>query len=340
MSEETAKVERIVRGGATMNPRENPRPKPVPLSEILMQFAIPCVRAPTLAVLLTKLLHPAYVRWTKAHLANGGTEISALVNVLSGIHVSIYLSMFAFFEIFGQTEWLNQYQLPRTPAQEPTFKMKLRVLIEFVISGFLNQFIIVPQGLKLFKWFGMPDALSPLPSALKMYTTFLMAYLFNSITFACAHRLFHHGPLYRMFHKKHHEFVGTVSIAAENAHPVETILANVGPTFGACLLLGAHPLILSVWLAWRLEETYEAHSGYCFYGSFLHSIGLTNSSSAAFHDFHHTENKGAFGSEFTDHFFGTMDRWIAIGRTEGYLKLAREQHARERLLREEQERSR
>lgn len=129
----------------------------------------------------------------------------------------------------------------------------------------------------------------------------------------------------------------TISIAAENAHPIEAIGANLVPSIGGCFLLGSHPLVFFVWLAWRLEQTYEAHSGYCFHGTFLHRIGLTNADSTAFHDFHHTENKGAFGSEFTDHFFGTMDRWIQVGRAEGYVKLAREQHAREKMAREEQQ---
>ena len=56
--------------------------------------------------------------------------------------------------------------------------------------------------------------------------------------------------------------------------------------------MGAHPLVFLVWLAWRLEETLEAHSGYCFAGSWLHKIGLTNSDQAAYHDHHHVVNRG------------------------------------------------
>ena len=102
------------------------------------------------------------------------------------------------------------------------------------------------------------------------------------------------------------------------------------------MIAGVHPLVLYIWLAYRLEETYEVHSGYCFHGTLLHKLGLTNADQAAFHDFHHTENKGAFGCELTDHLFGSMDRWIAVGRAEGYVKLAREQHARENALSKQQ----
>jgi len=78
--------------------------------------------------------------------------------------------------------------------------------------------------------------------------------------------------------------VGTVAIAAENAHPVEAVLSNALPSLGGCLLMGSHPAVFMTWLAWRLEETYEAHSGYCFRGSWLHSIGLTNADHAAYHE--------------------------------------------------------
>ena len=51
------------------------------------------------------------------------------------------------------------------------------------------------------------------------------------------------------------------------------------PTGAGALLAGCHPAIWLVWMSYRLCQTYEAHSGYCFYGSWLHSVGLTNSES-------------------------------------------------------------
>ena len=79
-------------------------------------------------------------------------------------------------------------------------------------------------------------------------------------------------------------------------------------------------MIWFVWIGVRLEEAYEGHSGYCFYGSWLHSIGLTNSEKAAYHDYHHTENHGNFGGpEYLDHLCGTHDGWLAQGGLEGYI---------------------
>jgi sterol desaturase/sphingolipid hydroxylase (fatty acid hydroxylase superfamily) len=48
--------------------------------------------------------------------------------------------------------------------------------------------------------------------------------------------------------------------------------------------------------ALRLQQTYEAHSGYCFAGTFLDRIGLAHSTDAAHHDYHHSVNRGNFGT--------------------------------------------
>ena len=184
---EAEKVERVVRGGATMFPRESPRPKPLELSEVMKGFLVPGIRGPLLAIMVTKACHPYYVRWLKSFLERGGTEAAAFANGITAVHTSIYLSMFAFFEIFGKYDWLHQYQLPRTPAQEPTFKMKMRVLFEFFVSTIWNHFFILPHAHSLFKRMGMPDGLSPLPSFLKMFGHFCFANIFNMIGFGLVH---------------------------------------------------------------------------------------------------------------------------------------------------------
>jgi sterol desaturase/sphingolipid hydroxylase (fatty acid hydroxylase superfamily) len=73
----------------------------------------------------------------------------------------------------------------------------------------------------------------------------------------------------RAFHKKHHEFVGTISIAAENAHPVENLIANFAPSLLFELTSGPHPFQFYTRLAWILSMTYETHSGFCFYGTYV-----------------------------------------------------------------------
>jgi len=156
---------------------------------------------------------------------------------------------------------------------------------------------------------------------LRLYVDFLMGTLFNEVAFYCAHRSLHSSSIYAKIHKQHHEWKGTVSYAAEHAHPVEQILANYIPTFGGCLLVGAHPWTFCVWVCERLRDTYEGHSGYAFdVHPVLDALNITNHTAAAEHDFHHTCNSGNFGPQWMDWLCGTMDAWAVSGREKEYLK--------------------
>lgn len=154
----------------------------------------------------------------------------------------------------------------------------------------------------------------------KAWQTFLVAIVLNDVGFYWTHRLLHHKSLYSRFHKQHHTYVGPVSFSAEHAHTLEILLSNHLPTMAGVLIMGAHPAVVLCWIAVRLQKTYEAHSGYCFYGSMMHTIGLANPEAAAWHDYHHTGNQGNYGALYLDWAFGTMDKWIELGGTEQYIR--------------------
>lgn len=102
------------------------------------------------------------------------------------------------------------------------------------------------------------------------------------------------------------------SIAAEYAHPVEQVLANFIPTFGGLALCGAHPLTFMLWIVIRILETVESHSGYHFrYSPFSFS---DYQGGADVHDFHHSVNKGNYGSftTFWDVVCGTDAAYKAL----------------------------
>jgi sterol desaturase/sphingolipid hydroxylase (fatty acid hydroxylase superfamily) len=82
--------------------------------------------------------------------------------------------------------------------------------------------------------------------------------------------------LYAGIHKQHHSFVGTISIAAEHAHPIEDALSAYLPFLAGVVLMGAHFHIVFVWFFVRLTEVYEAHSGYLFRGSLLDRVRVAH----------------------------------------------------------------
>lgn len=172
-----------------------------------------------------------------------------------------------------------------------------------------------PPGAELPRWGDAPWA-----AAADAWRVFFVAFLLNDWGFYLTHRALHHPALYRRFHKQHHRFTGTVSFAAEYAHPVEVLLSNHMPTLAGCVLMGAHPLVLFVWLVARLEKTYETHSGYSFDGTVMQKLGLANGRGAIWHDFHHSHNQGNFGNMYIDWLCGTMGPWSENGGWEAYAR--------------------
>lgn len=117
----------------------------------------------------------------------------------------------------------------------------------------------------------------------------------------------HSTPLYKRFHKVHHNYNHPISLAAEYFHPVDYFFISLLPAVLGPNLLGRN-LHITTYMAWIFFQTAEAvdsHSGYEFpFGPFRL---LPFSGSATYHDFHHTNNQGNFSSYFTvlDSVFGS-----------------------------------
>ncbi len=159
----------------------------------------------------------------------------------------------------------------------------------------------------------MQDLSAPLPSPMLLLKGLVLSHMFNEYGFYFTHRLLHHPAFYARFHKQHHEYKGTVGIAAEYANPVEVLLSNIIPSIGGAILFGGHPLVVIVWLGLRLQQTYETHSGYYFRYTLLDYLGLSHAVGSAHHDWHHADNRGCYGSELLDWVFGTMDSYVEKG---------------------------
>lgn len=126
----------------------------------------------------------------------------------------------------------------------------------------------------------------------------LAAFSFTSETlFYMTHRLLHHRLLYKHFHKQHHEYRVSITIASEYASPVEVLLSNIIPfVAGPCLSAWACGVNVHfwVWISFTvlyLWETADAHSGYDLPLPLRYPC-----SNARRHDWHHSHNNGNFGT--------------------------------------------
>ncbi|KAL4958677.1 sterol desaturase family protein [Aspergillus stella-maris] len=122
---------------------------------------------------------------------------------------------------------------------------------------------------------------------------FIFGLLAREISFYYVHRILHHPRLYPHIHKMHHKYTAPVAFAAEYAHPVEHLLANVLPITLPLYLKGAHFVSIMLFGVFELWEAAADHSGYDF-------LKLPP---AELHDLHHEKFRVNYGT------IGLMD-WI------------------------------
>lgn len=310
-------------GGACFTPRLNPRPKyPSPM-RIIKKTVLEIVRVGTLCTVVAMLVYPKYLAFVNWLTQQGYSEQMAVVIMFLSVHTGCYVIINGTFFLCEQNGWLEEYKFIRKKYQKPTVELMKKTIWEQVI----NQLIAGPifgfyVFYHVFKFFGMPRLDAPLPTVPRLWAAFVFSKLFNDVGFYWSHRMVHHPKLYGMIHKQHHTYTGSIGIAAEYAGFVESIVSNLIPSIGGCMFFGCWGsfLIMLVWIAERLWQTYETHSGYCFYGTWAHSIGLTSIETAAYHDFHHSGNRGNFGAPWLDYLCGTMDAYCQLGLLEGYME--------------------
>lgn len=146
---------------------------------------------------------------------------------------------------------------------------------------------------------GIPDW-----TTLVINVTFCM--LCEDLGFHFLHRLLHWRVIYPYVHKVHHTYVTTVSIASEYSHPIDFIFSALIPGTLGGMILGKRMHFTTAML-WALVRTFEAIDGHCGYEFSWSPYRLIPfSTSASYHDFHHSHNVGNFSSFFSfwDTLFG------------------------------------
>ena len=164
-----------------------------------------------------------------------------------------------FFYLCYTNNWFPEYRIQK--GVFPPADLIHEALIHLSVSHLIAQPLGLYFATTIFLRGGMVIN-SPIPPLCVIARDIIVSAVVNDLLFYFAHRLFHHRSIYKYIHKQHHRFNITIGIAAEYAHPIEDIFANLIPTLGGLLLMGSHPVTVWLWIFLRVAETVDGHSGY------------------------------------------------------------------------------
>ena len=166
-----------------------------------------------------------------------------------------------------------------------------------ILNMFLHAFLLTSIKYN-HNWDSSYRVIPTLPSWKEIAWQLPVCILIREIMFYHSHKLLHHPRFYTRIHKFHHTFTAPVACAAQYAHPIEHIFANVLPVSSPPQMVNAHILTNWLFLGFVLFETVTVHSGYDFAGGV-----------AAMHDLHHERFVGNYGTVgIWDRVLGTYRR--------------------------------
>jgi len=214
--------------------------------------------------------------------------------VVWGVHEVAFFATWAVFAMLFRYGIARRFQVAEGKAPPPELYRRavIDVLFGHVLLLAITAFVLYPS----WTWMGGRSG-APLPSVFEVLWQLAAFVLIQDTIFYWSHRALHIPRLFKAIHVKHHLFRHVRGHSSEFAHPVEGV-ANLVAFMLPAIVLGSHLLTFGIWVAIRVVETVEAHSGYAF------------TSLASRHAFHHLyAAKGCLGS-----FFGFWDRIMGTDR--------------------------
>lgn len=208
------------------------------------------------------------------------------------IHETVYFGSHLVWLLADFVPALQKYKLQ--PKVSNTFQSQFKCLLQVLFNHCCIQLPMMLAVEPVFGGGGLRLTL-PFPSMWRIVWVVVASFVLEDFYFYWVHRLLHYGPFYRHIHKLHHDYSAPFGMAAEYAHPIETLFLGFGSMLGP-ILCATHLLEVWVWLCFRLIQTVEVHCGYDFPWSANHWIPFWGG--AKYHDFHHERFTGNYASTF------------------------------------------
>ncbi|KAJ7153079.1 hypothetical protein C8R43DRAFT_1096582 [Mycena crocata] len=218
------------------------------------------------------------------------------------LHEIIYFGRSIPWIIIDAIPYFRRWKLQPSKIPTPQEQWECTKLVLF--SHFTMELPVIWMFHPMAEFVGMQTFQVPLPSLKTMVPQLALFFIFEDIFHYFAHQALHYGPLYKHIHKIHHKYSAPFGLAAEYAHLAEVAILGTGTVAGPLLYCyftaNLHVLTVYTWMALRLFQAIDAHSGYDFPWSLQHILPFW--SGAEHHDFHHMA--------FTNN-YSTSFRWLS-----------------------------
>jgi methylsterol monooxygenase len=188
--------------------------------------------------------------------------------------------------LFQFASFMKAYKVQ--PGKQHSLKDQWMCLRQVFMA---KAFIYLPLIIGLFyavQFLGLalPYKYDTMPAWYSMIPRMLFCLICEDTWHYWAHRALHHKKIYGIVHKMHHTFNVPFGMAAEYAHPIETIVLGVG-FFIPLPFVCTHLYVFWCWLAVRMIQTTDVHSGFDF-PWFTPLYLIPGYGGVRFHDFHHS----------------------------------------------------
>ena len=238
--------------------------------------------------------------------------ISVAVHMLTVLSFSFIPFLFQFIPYF------QKYKIQPSKSYPLLTQIGVAGSVLFAQVVYQGPFIIF--NYYWFKHFQIPYDYASIPTLFPILWKMVICLVIEDAWHYWAHRALHHPALYKRFHKQHHSFEAPFAIQAEYAHPFETIFTGIGFFIGFALFCD-HLMLMWIWMAVRVAETTDVHSGYDIPISPFYL--LPGYAGARVHDFHHYNFEGNYAPTFV--------WWDKICGTDNFYREYNEKKSREKL---------
>lgn len=226
-----------------------------------------------------------------------GNDIFATGLLFFCTHEFLYFGRCLPWAIIDRIPYFNKYKIQETKL--PSNQEQWECLKSVLTSHFLVEAFPIWFFHPLCQKIGISYQV-PFPSVYSMILQVSVFFVLEDAWHYWFHRGLHYGAFYKYIHKQHHRYAAPFGLAAEYAHPIEVMLLGFG-TVGIpivwCLITGdLHLFTVCIWIALRLFQAVDAHSGYEFPWSLHHFLPFW--AGADHHDEHHHHFIGSYASSF------------------------------------------